>query len=126
MPIAEQDQAEWNAYRAKDGTPGADVSTFLGDDLQPDECHSERPATDGDGVGEIDEQPDPQRDRGDDLGVRQGDVPAEQRRQQILDDAAAEREERGRHQDIDGECRHPRDDAGVVALQADVAVGFES
>ena len=66
---AQEGQAERKAECSQHGTTRVEVATVFGDDLQADQRHSEGSATNGDGVGEVDEQPECQYNNGDDSRV---------------------------------------------------------
>src|SRR5262245_25629128 len=76
-------------------------------------------------MGEVDDGPQHETDDGDDAVVAPGDGVV----RDVLPPDAEEQEEQqieaAAHDDVDHEGGHPRDDARVVALQADVAFGID-
>ena len=101
-------------------------AAVLGDDLETHQGHPEGSAPDGDRVGEVDQQPQ-----------RQAMIDATG----AFDNATSSpinadktysmtcppmREQSDGDQHVDDEGRNSGDDAGVVALQADIAVGLDS
>ena len=102
---------------------GVEVAAVAADGPQAEHCHAERATRDGERVGEVQEGPDHQPGRCDEGVVPEGELTTPHRRDEELEHLAGQRVEDNDGEGVDEERGQAGDDAGVVTLEADVALG---